>query len=202
MARLPTRHLPLVLAGAVDPLVVAGSTRRIIACGAAYQPQPTQGGAAHSLRVTLNHNFAGVIAGCAERRSDGTWIGPSVQQAYGQLHRLGHAHSVEVWQGEQLVGGLYGVALGTLFCGESMFSRVSNASKMALWSFCRHFQAMGGQLIDCQVLNSHTASWAPRRSHAAIIYNNCSPAEDSRSMHAVGDSDLLHWGSPIAPITP
>ncbi|WP_370558067.1 leucyl/phenylalanyl-tRNA--protein transferase [Edwardsiella tarda] len=156
------------------------------------------------LRVTLNHDFAGVIAGCAERRSDGTWIGPSVQQAYGQLHRLGHAHSVEVWQGDQLVGGLYGVALGTLFCGESMFSRVSNASKMALWSFCRHFQAMGGQLIDCQVLNSHTASLGaeeiPRRHYLQQLLACRGQSLDARCWRQ--QSLTLGDPPPIAPITP
>ncbi|EPC5193042.1 leucyl/phenylalanyl-tRNA--protein transferase [Edwardsiella piscicida] len=122
-----------------------------------------------ALRITLNQDFAAVIAECAEQRAEGTWIGPSIQQAYCQLHQLGHAHSVEVWQEDRLVGGLYGVAQGSLFCGESMFSRVSNASKMALWSFCSHFQRMGGQLIDCQVLNAHTASLGahdiPRRRY-------------------------------------
>ncbi|MFZ1875367.1 MAG: leucyl/phenylalanyl-tRNA--protein transferase [Chania sp.] len=108
--------------------------------------------------ITLNHNFAAVIAACAYRPDEGTWIGPEVQQAYWQLHRQGKAHSVEVWQGDELVGGLYGVAQGALFCGESMFSRTTNASKCALMAFCRHFAAYGGELVDCQVLNAHTAS--------------------------------------------
>ncbi|MBH1928549.1 leucyl/phenylalanyl-tRNA--protein transferase [Serratia rubidaea] len=113
-------------------------------------------------RITLNHDFAAVIAACAERPQDGTWIGPEVQHAYLHLHRLGYAHSVEVWQGDELVGGMYGVAQGALFCGESMFSRVTNASKCALMAFCRHFAAFGGELIDCQVLNAHTASLGAR----------------------------------------
>lgn len=112
--------------------------------------------------ITLNHDFAAVIAACADRPREGTWIGPEVQQAYLQLHRLGCAHSVEVWQGEQLVGGMYGVAQGALFCGESMFSRVTNASKCALMAFCRHFAVYGGELIDCQVLNAHTARLGAR----------------------------------------
>ena len=76
-------------------------------------------------RITLNHDFAAVIAACAHRPDEGTWIGPEVQRAYQHLHRLGYAHSVEVWQDDQLVGGMYGVAQGALFCGESMFSRVT-----------------------------------------------------------------------------
>lgn len=113
-------------------------------------------------RIKLNHDFAAVIAACAHRPDEGTWIGPEVQRAYQHLHRLRHAHSVEVWQDDQLVGGMYGVAKGALFCGESMFSRVTNASKCALMAFCRHFAAYGGELIDCQVLNAHTARLGAR----------------------------------------
>ncbi len=113
-------------------------------------------------RITLNLDFAAVIAACAHRPDEGTWIGPEVQRAYQHLHRLGYAHSVEVWQDDQLVGGMYGVAQGALFCGESMFSRVTNASKCALMAFCRHFAAYGGELIDCQVLNAHTARLGAR----------------------------------------
>ena len=111
-----------------------------------------------TLRVTLNHDFGAVIEGCASDREEGTWITPEVNAGYRQLHELGHAHSLEVWDGDSLVGGMYGVALGKLFCGESMFSRQENASKTALFAFCQHFIRQGGQLIDCQVLNPHTAS--------------------------------------------
>ena len=109
-------------------------------------------------QVTMNTAFNQVITGCTDDRTDGTWITPDIIAAYGRLHQLGHAHSVEVWQGDELVGGLYGVALGALFCAESMFSRRINASKTALLVFCQHFIHYGGKLIDCQVLNKHTAS--------------------------------------------
>ncbi len=109
-------------------------------------------------RVTLNHAFDQVIEGCASDRHEGTWITRDVVLAYRRLHELGYAHSIEVWQDNTLVGGMYGVAQGTLFCGESMFSRAVNASKTALLVFCRHFIEHGGQLVDCQVLNEHTAS--------------------------------------------
>lgn len=109
-------------------------------------------------RVTVNHAFGQVIAGCASDREEGTWITESIVTAYHRLHELGHAHSIEVWRGEELVGGMYGVAQGALFCGESMFSRAENASKTALLVFCQAFSLAGGQLIDCQVLNDHTAS--------------------------------------------
>lgn len=109
-------------------------------------------------RVTLNHAFWRVIEGCASDRDEGTWITEGILQAYHRLHELGHAHSIEVWRDDELVGGLYGVAQGALFCGESMFSRAENASKTALLVFCEAFSQQGGQLIDCQVLNNHTAS--------------------------------------------
>ncbi|VXC67228.1 leucyl/phenylalanyl-tRNA-protein transferase [Enterobacterales bacterium 8AC] len=128
---------------------------------------------ANPFRITLNQDFAAVIAACAYRPDEGTWIGPEVQQAYLQLHQQGHAHSVEVWQEDKLVGGLYGVAQGALFCGESMFSRTTNASKCALMAFCRHFAAYGGELVDCQVLNAHTASLGakeiPRRQFLQLL---------------------------------
>ncbi|MBW7982366.1 leucyl/phenylalanyl-tRNA--protein transferase [Enterobacillus tribolii] len=113
-------------------------------------------------QVTLNQAFADVVAGCAQQRAEGTWIGEDVQQAYIQLHQLGYAHSIEVWLDGELVGGLYGLAQGSLFCGESMFSRVSNASKTALILFTHHFVTHGGELFDCQVLNDHTASLGAR----------------------------------------
>jgi len=105
----------------------------------------------------LDRDFAQVIQACAapRRDSEDTWISPEMQQAYLQLHRLGLAHSVEIWRDEQLVGGLYGLAIGSLFCGESMFSREANASKLALYYLCRHWHTWGGRLIDCQMQNSH-----------------------------------------------
>lgn len=120
-------------------------------------------------RVTLNHAFERVIAECADDRDEGTWITPEIIDAYKRLHELGHAHSIEVWEDKVLVGGVYGVAQGSLFCGESMFSRRENASKTALLVFCQHFLSYGGKLIDCQVLNAHTASLGaieiPRREY-------------------------------------
>lgn len=120
-------------------------------------------------RVTLNHAFGRVIEGCAGDRDEGTWITTSIVLAYHRLHELGHAHSIEVWLGDELVGGMYGVSQGTLFCGESMFSRAENASKTALLVFCQAFANSGGMLMDCQVLNSHTASLGaidiPRRDY-------------------------------------
>ncbi|MEC3881497.1 leucyl/phenylalanyl-tRNA--protein transferase [Parapedobacter sp. 10938] len=108
--------------------------------------------------VTYDQAFADVIAACAaqpRQGQDGTWITQDMQQAYITLHGLAHAHSVEVWLSGKLVGGLYGVAVGTVFCGESMFSREANASKVALASLC---QQGVYRLIDCQVHTDHLAS--------------------------------------------
>lgn len=108
--------------------------------------------------VTLDKCFADVIAKCAKApRKDqpGTWITAEMQQAYIKLHQLGWAHSVEVWKNNALVGGLYGIAVGDVFCGESMFSLVSNASKVALIFLC---QQTNFKLIDCQLPNEHLLS--------------------------------------------
>ncbi|AZG98124.1 TPA: leucyl/phenylalanyl-tRNA--protein transferase [Proteus mirabilis] len=107
--------------------------------------------------ITLNQAFSDVIEACSVR-DEGTWIGPDIKTGYRALHQQGAAHSVEVWEGNELVGGLYGVNVGAVFCGESMFSRRNNASKCAFVAFYNHFLRYGGQLFDCQVLNSHTAA--------------------------------------------
>lgn len=108
--------------------------------------------------ITLNQAFSAVIHACATARQEGTWISPDMIAAYCKLHEHGHAHSIEVWCEGELVGGLYGIAQGKLFCGESMFSISDNASKCALVALITHFIRCGGQLLDCQVLNAHTAS--------------------------------------------
>ena len=109
---------------------------------------------------SLDTSFAQVIEGCAAPRNDdeGTWITGDMQNAYTALHNLGFAHSVEVWQNGVLVGGLYGVAIGKQFFGESMFSKVSNASKAALSTLAQQLQRWGFAMIDCQVANPHLES--------------------------------------------
>ncbi len=115
-------------------------------------------------QTTFDRDFNAVIEACASSRADaeGTWITRPMQQAYGQLHKIGHAHSVEVWRNGHLVGGLYGVALGRMFFGESMFSLESDASKVALVQLARHMQATGGGLIDCQMHTPHLVSLGAR----------------------------------------
>jgi len=113
-------------------------------------------------KVTVNKAFADVIKACAtapRADQDGTWITTEMQEAYINLNRLGHAYSYEVWENETLVGGLYGVAVGHVFCGESMFSKVSNASKTALIYLCLNNPYT---LIDCQVPTGHLTSMGAR----------------------------------------
>lgn len=111
--------------------------------------------AAGHLRTTLDTAFDAVVLACADRPGEGTWITPGMRAAYGDLHRLGVAHSVEVWCGETLVGGVYGVALGAAFMGESMFHRVTDASKVALVDLDRRLAAAGFQLLDAQLPTGH-----------------------------------------------
>ncbi|TDK23388.1 leucyl/phenylalanyl-tRNA--protein transferase [Luteimonas aestuarii] len=109
--------------------------------------------------------FDAVVAACASmprNGQDGTWITPDMQAAYGRMHRLGHAHSVEVFDGTRLVGGIYGVAIGRVFFGESMFSAASGGSKVALAALARRLSAWGWPLLDAQVDNAHLRSLGAR----------------------------------------
>jgi leucyl/phenylalanyl-tRNA--protein transferase len=122
--------------------------------------------------VTFDKAFAQVIRACAQR-SEGTWLTAEMIAAYIELHRLGHAHSVEVWQEGALAGGVYGVALGGAFAGESMFTRRRDGSKVALVHLMDHLRQRGYTLFDVQYLNNHTASLGaieiPRRRYLARL---------------------------------
>ncbi len=111
---------------------------------------------ARRYKVTANQCFAEVMAACADREE--TWINPEITALYTELHRLGHAHSVEVWEGAALAGGLYGVSLGAGFFGESMFSRQSNTSKIALVGLVARLNLGGFTLLDMQFLTPHLQS--------------------------------------------
>jgi leucyl/phenylalanyl-tRNA--protein transferase len=118
-----------------------------------------------AFHFTINHDFEGVINNCKniERRGqNGTWITESMKAAYIRLHKLGYAHSAEVWHNNELVGGLYGVRLGHVFFGESMFSKMSNASKFAFICFVQELKANQVELIDCQVYTEHLESLGAR----------------------------------------
>lgn len=109
-------------------------------------------------KITFNQDFEAVITNCQQIQrvgQNGTWITKEMMKAYCKLHKEGFALSVEVWQNEELVGGLYGVDLGTVFCGESMFSKVPNASKVAFVKLIEHLKDKNYRLLDCQVHNDH-----------------------------------------------
>jgi leucyl/phenylalanyl-tRNA--protein transferase len=127
-----------------EELHVSRSMRRLLRSG--------------TFRLTLDADFSGVIHGCATARRPGqrgTWITDDMELAYRRLHELGYAHSCEAWQDGELVGGIYGVALGRMFFGESMFSLVSNSSKAALITLCRFLDRRGFLLMDAQLHTPH-----------------------------------------------
>lgn len=143
-------------------------------------------------QVTLNRDFAGTVAGCADREE--TWINDTIFALYAQLHRMGHAHSLELWEGDALIGGVYGVTLGRAFFGESMFSRRRDASKIALAYLVTHLRACGFTLFDTQFLTPHLASLGaveiPRAAYHQLLRTalegqadlTCRPLPDAYSV--------------------
>ena len=133
----------------------------------------------HKFTVTYDRDFQAVITSCQEAYrpgQSGTWITADMVDAYCRLHELGFAHSVEVWKGDDLVGGLYGIALGRIFFGESMFAKASNASKFGFISLVRRLHERNYTLIDCQQETSHLASLGaraiPRSTFLDYLHNN------------------------------
>lgn len=148
-----------------DELVVSKSMRNILNRNA--------------FKITFNKSFREVISNCKKiKRNDqnGTWITDEMVEAYVKLHELGVAKSVEVWQDDKLVGGLYGIDLGAIFCGESMFSKVSNASKAAFIALANSLREKQYQLLDCQVYNEHLESLGcreiPRNEFLSFLRKN------------------------------
>ncbi|ERJ18909.1 Leucyl-phenylalanyl-tRNA--protein transferase [Salinisphaera shabanensis E1L3A] len=139
--------------------------------------------------VTLDEDFNSVISNCAGTRAGnpGTWLGPEMRAAYAKLHALGDAHSIEVWRDGTLIGGLYGVALGRMFFGESMFSRESDASKIALVWLARQLHAWGFPLLDGQVGSDHLyrmgAIDLPRSKFLKIVRQAISKPGPSGAWH-------------------
>lgn len=129
--------------------------------------------------ITFNRDFPAVIRMCAAPRKDGenTWITHAISSNFNELHKIGYAHSVESWLDGKLVGGLYGIAMGKIFFGESMFSKASNASKVALVKLARLLSARDFHLIDCQVYTRHLESLGaipiPRNSWAKALKDYC-----------------------------
>jgi leucyl/phenylalanyl-tRNA--protein transferase len=141
--------------------------------------------------VTFDRDFDGVIQGCRTVRKpgDGTWITPEMYDAYRELHRLGHTHSVEVWEGAELVGGLYGLGIASFFAGESMFSRRRDASKFAFIALVGSFDSLGIPMIDCQSYTEYLASFGaveiPRErflEEMMILRTTITPSLDWRGL--------------------
>jgi leucyl/phenylalanyl-tRNA--protein transferase len=128
-----------------------------------------------SWQIRADSAFADVMRACAapRRRERNTWITAEMLEAYQQLHRLGHAHSIEAWDGDRLVGGIYGVATGRMFCGESMFSAETNGSKVALLALCRVLRDWDFPLLDAQVASDHLSTLGaremPRAAYCAEV---------------------------------
>jgi len=142
------------------------------------------------LKVSFNQSFSALIRACAgpRRMQSGTWITTKMIAAYETLHRDGWAHSVEIWNGGDLVGGIYGIAIGRVFFGESMFSCYNNASKFALYALCKELCRNDFVLLDCQVVSSHLLSLGarriPRREFTGLLRRHCSPASQFASWPA------------------
>jgi len=140
-----------------------------------------------SFSVTFSTAFEAVIQGCAEAKrayGEGTWITDEMKHAYCVLHRKGYAHSVEAWQGDSLVGGLYGISIGRAFFGESMFSRVSNASKVAFVTLVENLKRFKFKLIDCQVRTDHLIRFGAREVPRKLFLEQLEMAVDGAMIKA------------------
>lgn len=154
-------------------------------------------------RVSLDTAFEQVVSACSESRvgkdgtESGTWINEEMKQAYLTLHRIGFAHSVECWERDELVGGLYGVSMGKVFFGESMFMRRTDASKIALAHLVQQLRAWNFSLIDCQVHSNHLASLGavdiPRDAFLNLLDRHCEPIEVHQGAWQFASSLVLEW---------
>ena len=165
-------------------------------------------------RVTIDTAFEQVMHACAAPRADHpeSWISGRIVESYTALHRAGHAHSIECWRGEELVGGLYGVAFDRVFCGESMFARATDASKVALCWLVGLMRRGGGELLDCQFMTEHLASLGavamPQADYIALLgdamrsASEAAPMMDLRGAYASLLSEASSAGADGAPSSP
>jgi len=165
---------------------------------------------ADRFRVTADHDFAAVVRLCAESVDDrpDTWINGSIEQVFMRLHALGFAHSIECWDGDRLVGGLYGLALGRAFFGESMVSRATDASKVALAWLVARLRVGGFTLLDCQFQTAHLASLGAveidREAYVALLGAALSDGSSAGSLAAAGgraDFGALDRGAPSVSVS-
>lgn len=132
----------------------------------------------HDFSFTTNKAFSSVIQRCSDLRQDETWIVDEMIDAYIDLHHLGLAHSLEVWQSEKLVGGLYGIQMGSIFCGESMFHEQANASKLAFICLARTLFTNGFNMIDCQLINPFLESLGVHEVSRSVFEQELSKGRD------------------------
>ena len=145
------------------------------------------------MNITLNYCFSEVITACSQPRVSQaeTWITQDMINAYIELHRLGFAHSIEVWSDDKLVGGLYGICVGQTFCGESMFSQMNNSSKLAFIALNQHFKTMGGKIIDCQMQTEHLQSLGVNAVSREAFIKNLTATKDETLINGCWDKQPL-----------
>jgi leucyl/phenylalanyl-tRNA--protein transferase len=157
---------------------------------------------AERFRVTIDRDFEGIIRLCAESAKDRpeTWINGAIERAFIELHRRGFAHSIECWDGDRLAGGLYGLALGRAFFGESMVTRVRDASKVALAHLVARMKAGGFRLLDCQFITDHLASLGaieiPRDAYVALLGDALGDSTGAVSFPPSASGDLFALDAP------
>ena len=196
---VPTRRLPLVLRRRTHSLVESRSAHDADSPSNQNFTLAAQTLSRKHYEIRLDSEFASVIDACAttpRKGQRGTWITDDMREAYLHLHRLGHAHSVETWIDGRLAGGLYGLAIGKMFYGESMFSHITDASKIALAHLARHLETLGFGLIDCQMSTPHLASLGAReiRRHEFINRIRQLTSTDIPPGHwAIDAATHYHW---------
>lgn len=155
----------------------------------------------HPFEITVDRAFTRVMEGCAEATPgrENTWINDTILRLYGELHEMGHAHSVECWRDGELAGGLYGVSLGAAFFGESMFSRVSDASKVALVHLMERLDAGGFRLLDTQFITDHLARFGaievPRATYKRLLESAIAEVADFYSLEASSERSATQSSS-------
>jgi leucyl/phenylalanyl-tRNA--protein transferase len=193
---------------AADPEVfwVRPETRGIIPLDGFHVPKSLRKTIRRDLfDIRFDYDFEATIDACAERREErrSTWINGPIREAYVELHRLGHCHSVEAWNGEKLAGGLYGVSLGRVFFGESMFSRETDASKVCLVHLVERLKARSFVLLDTQFTTEHLKRFGaidvPRRRYEKMLFSfpelraGCQLFSFRSAASANGTSSSSHW---------
>ena len=162
-----------------DPLLWWSPNPRLLLFPSEFRVTKSLKKSRKKFTIKYNTNFEEVISTCKDLRDD-TWISDEMKEAYISLHVKGYAKSIECYQNDELVGGLYGVQIGSLFCGESMFSKVSDASKVALWALCEIMQKNGGDFIDCQMPTDHLISLGAEVANREDFLNLLSTCKDKK----------------------